>query len=205
MDKRLKKLAIILLLLIATCTYYVFSNPVRLVSLAEFSGDNQSGFYVFCLERVYSNIGCDDENYLQELAGANFFNWFTWVRILSVSGHHGFAELVQEKLEDAVLRSSPDKDLPDYIKSAGSLGLHSSRDLLLKIAQSKERFSYLERSLATTALYCLDGVNYGEQFGTKYIVGDKMKRVREAIVSTKGNCRSVDEMLVIDSSYRTSD
>jgi hypothetical protein len=202
----LKKLAIIVLLLIVAGGYYVFSNPVTLVSLADFSGDNQSVFFVFCLERVYSNIDCDNESYLEELKiNQSPFAHFIWTRVLSVARNPGFAEFVLERLEDAVLRSSGERNLPDHIKSAGSLGLLSSRDLLFEIAKSKEKFDHLERSLATTALYNIDGVNYGNQFGTEYIAGDKMKRVREAIVSSDGNCRSVDEMLIIDSSYRTTD
>lgn len=189
----------------AVVLYYVFSNPPTLIQMAELSDSNQSSFYIFCLERVYSNIDCNDDTSFEYLADSQTAPTHpSWLRVLAVSGSPSAARFIQRKLEESVTSQERVYFLDDYIKSAGILGLDSAKDLLIEIAQSDNKFNYVERGFAITSLYMLDGENYGEQFGQAYIVDEKMKRVREAIVNSDGNCRSVEEMLVIDSSYRAT-
>lgn len=201
----MKKFVVVVIFLLVAGSYFISSNIPILVQLAEFSGSNQSSFYIFCLERIYGNIDCDDDSYSDTLADSERYSDHTiWVRVLSVAGGPGAAEFIHQKLEEAVLSGKEGPYLTYYIKAASILGLQRSKELLMAIAKDKyqKRFDYVEQTMAISALYYLDGINYGKQFGNEYIVSDEMKMVREVIKKSEGRCRNTEEMLSIDSSYR---
>ncbi|MGE4545961.1 MAG: hypothetical protein AB7D06_17875 [Pedobacter sp.] len=199
----LKKTLFLILICGAVSLYFAFSSPVVMAKLADLSGNNQSSLYVFCMDRIYSNIRCNSDKYSKYL---NNYNGgllaSTWLRILSVSGNPSTAEIIQIKLQKAVLTDDKPMFLTSYIQAAGSLGLKSSKDALFKIAENEEKFNYPERAFAITTLFYLDGKNYGKDLGREYIVDDVMRNARKAILESEGKCRTPEQMITIDQRYR---
>ncbi len=200
----MKKFALLTFLILGAISYSALNSPPLLAKVAEFSWGNQTKLFTFCLDRIYSNIECNEKKYLSKITDPNgYFFQDQWIRILAVSGNVYAAEFIQKELENAVLHNQKTHYFLDYIKAAGVLGLTSAEEVLHIIAKDESNYKYIERALAITALYYLDGENYGEQYGRKYIVDEKMKNAREVIVKSKGNCRRPEEMYVLDQTYRT--
>ncbi len=191
---------------LAVITYFSFNSPVVMAKVADLSGNNQSRLYIFCMDRIYSNIDCNTDKYKKYLNDYND-NLLdsTWLRVLSVSGNQSTADFVMTKLESAISSNKKPMFLTSYLQAAGSLGLESSKEILFKIAKNKIKFNYPERAFAITTLYYLDGKNYGEEFGREYIVDNVMRSARKAIFESKDTCRTVEQMITIDKRYRAPD
>jgi hypothetical protein len=204
----LKKLVAILVIIVAFA-FSAFNNAYFWGGLAEFavlSTNNQSKFYIFCLNRVYSNIQCNDIKYVSYLEkDGTFLQKHKWIRISAVSGNINTAEIIQGELKKSLSSQTPDQFLPYYIKAAGVLGSQQSKNLLYEIGKNDEKFSPLERSLALSALFLLSGKNYGEEFGFKYVVPEEIRAAYGIVKRTAGSCRTAEEMIALDGLYRVSD